>query len=197
MFAGGSHGIVDKVIGGWQAGGILSLESGLPFTVNLGGFDNAGLGTTSPAQRPDTIPGSNYCGSTTLGKPTEWFNPDIFSLPASGTYGDTPRNSMCGPALYDLDFSMLKETKLTERATLQFRGEFFNILNHPNFAVPVNTQGPNGSGGNGDQIFSGRLSDCDAAASATACGASTGNAGRIFSTVTTSRQIQFGLKLLF
>ena len=197
MFAGQSHGIVDKVIGGWQAGGILSLESGLPFTVNLGGFDNAGLGTTSPAQRPDTKPGSNYCGSTTLGKPTEWFNPDIFTLPASGSYGDTPRNSMCGPALYDLDFSLLKETKLTERATLQFRGEFFNVLNHPNFAVPVNTQGPNGSGGNGDQIFSGRLSDCNAASSATACGASTGNAGRIFSTVTTSRQVQFGLKLLF
>jgi hypothetical protein len=193
----GLGGLMNSVAAGWQLGGILSLESGLPFSVNLGSFDNAGLGTSSPAQRPDTKPGSHYCESTNPGKPSEWFDPAIFTLPATGTYGNTPRNAMCGPALYELDFSLTKETKLTERVTLQFRGEFFNILNHPNFSVPVNTQGPNGSGGNGDQVFNGRLSDCDPASSSTGCGAPNSNSGRIFSTVTTSRQIQFGLKLIF
>ena len=191
------QGLANRLAEGWQLGTILGLESGLPFSVNLGSFDNAGLGTSSPAQRPDTKPGSNYCGSSNFSKPSKWFDPEIFTLPAPGSYGNTPRNAMCGPALFNLDFSVTKETKLTEGVTLQLRTEFFNVLNHPNLSVPVNTQGPNGSGGNGDQIFNGRLSGCDPATSSTGCGVISPNVGRIFSTATTSRQIQFALKLIF
>jgi Carboxypeptidase regulatory-like domain/TonB dependent receptor len=189
--------VENLVLGDWSAGGILSLESGLPFEVNLGGFDNAGLGTTGPAQRPNVKPGANYCGSSLLGKPSEWFDPSIFTLQPTGEYGNATRNAMCGPALYNLDFSMIKEAKVGERATIEFRSEFFNILNHPNFSVPVNTEGPNGSGGNGDAVFSGRLANCDPSSSSTGCGALAPNVGRIFSTVTTSRQIQFGVKVIF
>jgi hypothetical protein len=66
-----------------------------------------------------------------------------------------------------------------------------------NFNVPVNTTGPNGSGGNGDQVFLGRASACNPAVSADGCGILVRNVGRIFSTVTTSRQIQFAVKLMF
>jgi hypothetical protein len=196
-FGASTSRAVDSVLGGWNAGGILSTESGLPFEVNLGGFDNAGLGTSSPAQRPDIKPGASYCGSSDPHTASEWFDPSIYTLQPTGEYGDARRNSECGPALNDLDFSLMKDVQLTERFSLEFRSELFNILNHPNFSVPVNTQGPNGSGGNGDAVFSGRLSNCDASSSATGCGALDSNVGRIFSTVTTSRQIQFALRLVF
>jgi hypothetical protein len=97
-----------------------------------------------------------------------------------------------------VDFSLLKETALSERLRLQFRAEFFNLFNHANFDVPVNTQGPTGSGGNGDAIFVGRAGgSCNPASDPLGCGILAPNVGRIFRTVTTSRQIQFALKLMF
>jgi hypothetical protein len=87
--------------------------------------------------------------------------------------------------------------QLGEHASLEFRSEFFNVFNHPNFAVPDNTQGPNGTGGNGDAIFVGRASSCNPATDSLGCGILAGNAGRIFSTVTSARQIQFALKVIF
>jgi hypothetical protein len=81
------------------------------------------------------------------------------------------RGALIGPGLADLDMSLFKNFPLTERASLQFRSEFFNVLNHANFASPNTT------------VF--------------ANGAVSASAGLITSTVTTSRQIQFGLKLIF
>jgi hypothetical protein len=72
----------------------------------------------------------------------------------------------------------LKNIPFGEERMVQFRAEIFNIANRPNFAVPTNTEGPNGTGGNGDEVFA-------------------PNAGQIFGTVNPSRQIQFGLKILF
>src|SRR5262249_28670628 len=128
--------------------------------------------------------GANPCGATILGRPDRWFDPSIFTLPAPGHFGNSGRNTLCGPSLKNFDMSLLKQTKLTEKKSLEFRSEFFNLFNHANFDVPVNTQGPNGSGGNGDAVFIGS-------------GALAPNVGRIQRTVTTSRQIQFGLKLIF
>ena len=105
-------------------------------------------------------------------------------MPAAGTFGDAGRNSLSGPDYADFDFAIIKNTKITERTALEFRAEFFNIFNHRNFAVPTNTVGPNGAGGNGDAIFVGPTTLA-------------GNAGQIFSTVSSSRQIQFGLRLSF
>ena len=143
----------------------------------------------------------NPCAAVT-GNVTKWFDPTIFMLPNSpntngNIFGDAGRNSLCGPNLNNLDFSVLKHTKVYERASLEFRAEFFNVFNRPNFNVPDNTQGPNGTGGNGDAIFVGRVSGCNPAADARGCGIPAGNAGRIFSTVTSARQIQLALKLIY
>jgi len=94
-------------------------------------------------------------------------------LPATGTYGNVGRNTLTGPGIATLDASILKTTAMSERIHLQFRAEFFNIVNHANFGTP-NTV-----------VFS-------AAATPPAP-----TAGVITSTSTTSRQIQFGLKLLW
>jgi hypothetical protein len=108
-----------------------------------------------------------------LGGPNQYFDPNAFIVPAAGTYGYVGRDTLTGPGLAQLDLSLVKSTPLSEKLRLQFRTEFFNILNHANFATP-NTV-----------VFS--------SASTTPAPA----AGVITSTASTSRQIQFGLKLLF
>jgi hypothetical protein len=105
------------------------------------------------------------------GNPNQWFNPNAFMLPTAGTYGNLGRGVYSGPGLADVDFSLFKSTAITERTHLQFRAEFFNIGNHANFGTPNAT------------VFSN--------------GAISPTAGLITSTATTSRQIQFGLKLIF
>ena len=151
------------------------------------GFDNAGTQSIVNSQRPDII-GNPYSGTCPNGSAAGtincWINPNAFAVPAPGTFGDSGRNSLSGPDDADFDFAVIKNTKITERTNLEFRAEFFNIFNHPNFAVPTNTVGPNGAGGNGDAIFVGPTTLA-------------GNAGQIFSTVSSSRQIQFGLRLSF
>ena len=194
------RGFTAKVVGGWRLGMIASLMSGVPFTPVLG-FNNSLTNASFPADRPDVRPGVNPCKGVT-GNVNQWFDPSIFILPnaanANGNiFGDAGRNSLCGPPLRNLDFSLIKRTQVTERVSLEFRSEFFNIFNHPNFNVPDNTQGPNGTGGNGDAIFVGRVAGCNLATDALGCGITAANAGRIFSTVISARQIQFGFKLVF
>jgi outer membrane receptor protein involved in Fe transport len=178
--AGDTTGFAAKAIGGWQLSGIGTFHSNVPFTPVLG-FDNAGTQSIVNGQRPDII-GNPYSGSCKNGSPVGtvncWFNPAAFAVPPAGTFGDAGRNILAGPDFAEFDLAIIKNTKLTERTGLEFRGEFFNIANHPNFAVPTNTVGPNGAGGNGDAIF-------------------VPTAGEIFSTVGSSRQIQFGLRLTF
>jgi hypothetical protein len=108
-----------------------------------------------------------------VGPPLKYFNPNAFIVPPAGTYGNLGRDTLVGPGAAELDFSLLKTTAISERFKLQFRAEFFNILNHTNFSTP-NTI-----------VFS----------SASALPSPT--AGVITATSTTSRQIQLGLKLLF
>ncbi len=177
-------GFGGRLLGGWRVGGIVTVLSGVPFTANLGSFNNSGTNASFPGDRPNVKPGAQPCGSAVLGSPDKWFDPSIFTLPPAGQFGNSGRNTICGPALRNVDFSLTKDTKLGERLGLEFRAEFFNIFNHANFNVPVNTQGPNGNGGNGDAVF-------------LPGGLPAPNAGRIFQTVTSPRQIQFGLKLTF
>ena len=106
--------------------------------------------------------------------PGEYFNPNAFIQPASGTYGNVGRNLLTGPSLATLDFSLAKKFAISERVGLQFRSEFFNIFNRTNFNNP------------NPVVFS---------AAAPALPSVT--AGVVTSTATTSRQIQFGLKLLW
>jgi hypothetical protein len=170
---GGEQGIAGKLVGGWRVGIIAQLLSGAPFTPVLG-FNNSLTASSFPADRPDIKSGVNPCNAVT-GSVNQWFDPTIFTLPntpdaAGNIFGDAGRNSLCGPSLKAFDFSLIKRTQLSERVSLEFRSEFFNIFNHPNFAVPDNTQGPNGTGGNGDAIFVGRASGCNPAANSLGCG---------------------------
>ncbi|HEX4168896.1 MAG TPA: TonB-dependent receptor, partial [Bryobacteraceae bacterium] len=127
------------VLGGWQLNGILSAHSGTVFTPNIN-FDNANVGGGS--QRP------NVAASPTLANPTvgEYFNINAFQVPAPYTYGDAGRDSLRGPDFWNLDFSLFRNFDFAERMRLQFRGEFFNILNHPNFNNPGSTLGNAGYG---------------------------------------------------
>jgi len=171
-------GVADALLGGWAISGITSAVSGGPFTVLLG-FDRCQ--TVDTPCRPDLVPGNLRI----TGDPARWYDPAGFSLPAAGFLGNAPRNVLRAPGLFTQDIALRKEIRLSEKTKLEFRSELFNVFNHPNFAAPNNTRDPTGAGGRGDVVF------------ADASGAPVGNAGTIFSTVTTSRQVQFALKLSF
>jgi hypothetical protein len=157
-----------RSFGGWQADSIVTLLSGFPFTPQVGS-NRSGDGDTRNPDRPSLNP--SFAGPVILGQANEWFNPNAFSLPAFGTYGNVGRGVYNGPGLANLDLSLLKDTRIRERAQLQLRAEFFNLLNHTNLGTPNAT------------VFSN--------------GAISSSAGIITATATTSRQIQFGLKLVF
>ena len=161
-------GLEEKLIGGWQLNGITTLLSGFPFTPVIGA-NRSGDGDTRNPDRPSLNP--SFTGPIVLGNQGQWFNPNAFVLPAIGTYGNLGRGVFNGPGLAEVDLSVFKNTSITERATLQFRAEFFNILNHVNLGTPNAT------------VFSG--------------GAINASAGLITTLATTPRQIQFGLKLIF
>ena len=167
-FLANTGGALDKIAGGWQANVIASLQSGFPFTPELG-FNQSRDGDTSAPDRPNWATGrgpANLYTRTQL----QWFDATAFSLPIAGTYGDVGRNALNGPGLEDVDFSLFKTTQITERFNVQFRAEFFNVLNHTNFGLPSNIV-------------------------LTTSGAPASSAGLISSTATDAREIQFGLKL--
>jgi hypothetical protein len=121
-----------KALGdGWELGGILSLQTGQPFSV-LTGQDNSSTGLGN--DRPNLI-GDPNAGPHTVNK---WFNTAAFTPNAPLTFGNAGRNIVVGPGFHNFDFSVLKNTQLGERVNAQFRAEFFNITNHPNFALPAN-----------------------------------------------------------
>ncbi len=121
--------------GNWQTSGILYLRSGLPFTVT----QTQGVQSTGTGNRPNRIADGR------LDNPTieRWFDTSAFRSPAdvTGTYGDSGRNILRGPGQFNIDFSIIKTTRVA-RLDTEFRIEAFNLLNHPQFALP------NGSLGN-------------------------------------------------
>lgn len=115
----------------------------------------------------------NFTGNPILGTPQQWFNPNVFLQPPpnSGFFGNATRDNLAGPGLATWDFSTLKNTRLRESLSLQFRAEIFNLTNRANFNTPaLITFTPSGV---------------------------SGTAGAITSTSTTARQVQFALKLLW
>jgi hypothetical protein len=158
----------NAILGGWQVGGIATLQSGFPFTLYCG---------SGPVQNggdncyPDNLGGRSDLPSGQRG-PNNWFNTANFvnrindpNLPQY-RYGNNARNNLIGPPLVDVDASAAKNWKFGEARGLEFRAEFFNLPNHPIFGQPGGTVG-------------------------------TGNFGRITGTRVDSREIQFGLKLYF
>jgi hypothetical protein len=179
-FARGSH------FGGWEISGVASVHSNVPFTPMLS-FDNADSQSLTITERPN-LAGNPYvgvCPSAKVGTPTCWFNPGAFALPPPGQFGTAGRNILRGPGFARFDLALQKSFQLREGMKIMIGAQAFNLLNHPNFAVPSNTQSPLTLGGNGDAVFK------DAA------GHFANNVGRIFSTVDSARQIQLGVRFLF
>jgi len=197
--------VVSSVLGGWQATGIFTMVTGTPFTPVLSGSnvnDNGKPGSGTQLREPDWVGGNRSFSSLTsgttagctfvngvpgayvagrpnsvapqkLGTPSLWFDPCVFAVPPAGFYGTAGRGILIGPGTVDFDAGLGKSIPLKEDAHLEFRGDFFNLFNRPNFADPAT--GVVNAGNN----------------------ALITTVGQITRTVTSSRQLQFSLKIVF
>lgn len=164
------------LLSGWELSGIFTAQNGTPFSLRLSA-DRAGTGTsTTTQQRPDFVPGPACASPNAVnpGHPESYIKLQCFAYPALGEIGNLGRNTLIGPAVNNVDFSLFKNHNLrSEKLKIQFRAEFFNLFNHPNF---------------GSQVVSPFNSSGQPVPA---------NAALKPPTVTTARQIQFGLKLIF
>ncbi len=134
-----SNRYVGWVVGGWEASGIFSAQSGRPFTA-LVNPDNANV--LGNVDRPNIIGNANDGPKTVQ----QWLNVSAFQLAPFGTFGNAGRNNLIGPGLINLDLMLSRNFQIAERFGIQFRAESFNIANHPNFDLPAQTFGVPGFG---------------------------------------------------
>ena len=181
-----NSGFLAAMLGGWRLGGIVSYRTGVPSSI----FVNVRTpGYLFSPDRPNLIAGrsNNPTGGVTagclgvaagqkLGTPELYYDPCAFSFPAPGTLGNLGRNTVISPSIFNADVSLQKEFSLDARRRLQFRAEFFNLLNHPNFGK---------NQGNTNVVFSG------------SSGRRSSSAGRLSQSATTARQLQFALRFSF
>jgi len=165
-----SHAILEKVMDGWEIGGITTFQSGIPVRLMDSGSDNSLVGgyAYESADRPDvvgTIRIQDPRNGGTAG-PNQFFDPSSFATEPLGKIGNASHNLFSGPGLNNWDFTVIKRVSFKEQYQLEFRSEFFNLFNHAQFDIPV------GDIAQGDMF------------------------GRVFSAAD-PRFIQFGLKLQF
>jgi hypothetical protein len=193
-FFGNTDKVTQHLISGWSVTTIANLLTGFPFSPQLG-YNPTGSGDSRNPVRPNVNPtftGSLYNRATTAQKVAQYFNPNAFSEPLStlssasaitgGTVGNASRDSLVGPGFADWDLSLVKTTQISERVHLQFRSEFFNVLNHTNLQLPneiAYATAPTLV----NKVYT------PSAPSATA--------GNITATANASRQIQLALKVVF
>jgi hypothetical protein len=166
----GLNGLANGIVGGWTLNSIVTIQSGFPFTPQLS-FNPSNDGDSKNPVRPSWNPAVS--GPVVLGGTSQWFNPNAFIVPPTGTFGNVGRDVLTGPGLATWDFSVLKDTRISEKLDLQFRAEMFNILDRTNLDTPNLI------------VFT------------SAAGAPSPVAGTFTQTSTTSRQVQFGLKMLW
>ncbi len=168
-------GAAKWVAGGWQLGGIITASTGAPFTLILPGDPLGQNYTDSGFDYPNRVSGCNPITGR-----LSYINNNCFVVAPNQNgglvLGNNGRNSLYGPKYVDFDFSVFKNTQITERFNVQFRAEFFNVFNHTNFQAPLDNNTFTSA-----SLVTGALS----------------GAGQIDSTVGTSRQIQLGLKIIF
>jgi hypothetical protein len=124
----------DLVVGGWTAGGILSLHSGFPITVNATDVS----GTTARAARANCIASAQVFGEQNAPQGGyQWFNPADFAQPSAGTFGNCGVSTLRGPGLTSFDFNIAKYFAITERQRIEFRAEFINLTNTPILNSPT------------------------------------------------------------
>jgi len=170
------HSAKAWIISGWQIGGIVQVATGLPFSPLISG-DPLGLNSADPFDFPNRLTTANCQGSPVNPQnKMHYIKTECFAFPTPGTMlGSAGRNSIIGPGLRNVDISLMKNNKLTERLNLQFRADLFNIFNFVNYATPVKAS---------TQLF-------------TQSGSPISSAGTLTQTATSSRQIQFAVKLIF
>jgi hypothetical protein len=117
-----------KVLSGWSVSGVGSFQTGAPLTVNIPS-DNANIGA-GPSQRPDVLRNPSLAQKS----PDRWFDTGAFQMPAPFTFGNAGRNIVIGDGLANIDFSLVKRVRVRDKTTMEFRAEFFNVLNNTNFA---------------------------------------------------------------
>jgi hypothetical protein len=199
----GMKGTGAKLLGGWWISTITSVQTGYPVTPilvsnqSLSGFVHSGVSGDRPNLNPGRNTANIISGTTAgclgeapgqkLGTPNLFFDPCAFSLQPLGFLGNAGRNILRLPGLFNIDFSVVKDTsipKLGEAGKLEIRAEFFNILNHANFGFDVNNPD--------NLIFGGTSSPTESLNQAVLS-----NAGVLTHTATSSRQIQLALRLIF
>lgn len=189
------NGFLTHTLGGWELGGVVTAQSGVPFTPLIGG-DPLGLNSSDPFAYPSRIAGPGCSSPINPGNPRNYVKVQCFSVPIATTniaaqctpfsavpgscenlYGNVGRNSIIGPGLFTWDFSLFKNNyipKISESFNAQLRIEAFNIFNRANFAPPIDNSTLFDQSGN-----------------------PVAGAGAIDQTVTPGREIQFGLKLIW
>jgi hypothetical protein len=173
-----AHGIREWALSGWEIGGVFEASTGVPFTPGFGG-DALGVKSTDPNIDVPNLLSAPGCGSlVNPGNPNHYIKTQCFAVPNPITLrGNLGRNTIIGPGLVNFDFSLFKNNhvkRISDKFNVQFRAEFFNVLNHTNFAPPLDNR----------HIFD-------------SAGSPIGNAGLITSTQTPSRQVQFALKMIW
>jgi hypothetical protein len=127
------NSVEDAILGGWQLGGIFTVQTGFPLTATVSGIDQSQTGGLN--DRPNALTSPSVPDPTLA----HWFNTSAFALAPTGQFGNEGTGIIVGPGLVNLDFSLLKNFRFREANNLQFRAELFNSLNHPNFLNPVTT----------------------------------------------------------
>lgn len=139
-FMGNANAFENAIAGGWQATSIVTLQSGAPFSVSLA----TATANTGTFTRPNRICNGNLpSGQQSI---SEWYQISCFISPPPYVFGNTGRNILIGPGLATWDLGADKDFRLTERFGLQFRSEFFNVLNHSNFGLPNSSIGSSAAG---------------------------------------------------
>ncbi|MGI8784094.1 MAG: carboxypeptidase regulatory-like domain-containing protein [Acidobacteriota bacterium] len=138
----GDDGWISSLLGGWQTWGIVTLQTGRPFTVALlPEIDNSNTGRSSLGFGANDRPHRTGAGTLSNPQPGRWFDTSAFTFPARGNFGNSGRNILDGDGFQNVNLSLIKDTALGENLTLQLRAESFNLFNHPNLDLPDNFLG--------------------------------------------------------
>ena len=128
-------GLWTSIFSSWELTSVAVARTGFPVNVTVDRPSADVPDGNTNNQRPDLVPGVSLTppGGSTI---AAWINPAAFAVPAPGTFGDAPRNLFRGPGAWQIDMGVGKNIPVTERVQLQFRTEFFNIFNHPQYGLP-------------------------------------------------------------
>ena len=170
----GLSGVANVLLGGWSVNGVVRFADGNTLETHgsrASNYRNNDFGDLST--NPPNIVAGRKANTVFPQNPDKYFDVSVFELPEPGYFGDAGRHVVIGPGVANVDFSIFKTTAIAETVSIQFRAEFFNVMNRPNFAAPR------------EAIWNSRTLNVDS------------RAATITSTSTTARQIQFALRLMF